>query len=104
MRNRIWTYPPDAIAGPTLFSIPLEEVFFFVIQTYNTALLYVVVTKHLVLPVHLLHPPRTHLAAAGCLIITGLFFFATACVHSRGRYTYLGLILAWATPFVLLLW
>lgn len=27
-------YPPDAIIGPTLFSIPAEELFFFVIQTY----------------------------------------------------------------------
>lgn len=27
-------YPPDAIVGPTLFSIPAEELFFFIIQTY----------------------------------------------------------------------
>lgn len=27
-------YPPEAIIGPTLFSIPAEELFFFVIQTY----------------------------------------------------------------------
>ncbi|PFH59533.1 hypothetical protein XA68_12200 [Ophiocordyceps unilateralis] len=30
---------PDAILGFTLFSIPLEEVFFFVTQTYDTGLL-----------------------------------------------------------------
>ena len=27
-------YPPDVIIGPTLFDIPAEELFFFVIQTY----------------------------------------------------------------------
>jgi hypothetical protein len=30
----VTAYPPDAILGPTLFSIPAEELFFFVIQTY----------------------------------------------------------------------
>ncbi|KAL8694254.1 MAG: hypothetical protein Q9218_001080 [Villophora microphyllina] len=33
IRRRIWTYPAHVIVGPTLFQIPAEEVFFFVIQT-----------------------------------------------------------------------
>lgn len=27
-------YPSEVILGPTLFDIPIEELFFFVIQTY----------------------------------------------------------------------
>ncbi|KAL8722569.1 MAG: hypothetical protein Q9225_000964 [Loekoesia sp. 1 TL-2023] len=53
IRRRIWTYPPDAIVGPTLFSIPAEEIFFFVIQTYNTSLLYLFASKPTFHPVYL---------------------------------------------------
>ena len=42
---KVWTYPPNAILGPTLFRIPIEELFFFVIQTYVTSLLYILVNK-----------------------------------------------------------
>lgn len=42
---KVWTYPPNAILGPTLLRIPAEELFFFVIQTYITSLLYILVNK-----------------------------------------------------------
>lgn len=41
------------IIGPTLFDIPLEEVFFFVIQTYNTSLLYLLLSKPTYQPTYL---------------------------------------------------
>jgi hypothetical protein len=45
IRTGIWSYPSHVVAGPTLLDIPLEEVFFFVIQTYNTTLLYLILSK-----------------------------------------------------------
>jgi 15-cis-phytoene synthase/lycopene beta-cyclase len=51
--TRIWTYPPNAILGPTLFRIPIEELFFFVIQTYITSLLYILVNKSTLFAVYL---------------------------------------------------
>ena len=42
---KVWTYPPNAVLGPTLLRIPAEELFFFVIQTYITSLLYILVNK-----------------------------------------------------------
>ena len=42
IRSRVWTYPANVIVGPTLFAIPAEEIFFFVVQTYNTSLLYLI--------------------------------------------------------------
>ncbi|KAJ4373851.1 hypothetical protein N0V83_002590 [Neocucurbitaria cava] len=53
IRNRIWSYPTHVIVGPKLFEIPLEEVFFFVVQTYNTSLLYLILSKPTFQPVYL---------------------------------------------------
>ncbi|KJZ76523.1 hypothetical protein HIM_04252 [Hirsutella minnesotensis 3608] len=104
IQNRIWSYPPDAVAGPTLYSIPLEEVFFFVIQTYSTALLYIVMTKHLVLPAYLDRPPQKQWGTVGIMILSSVLVLGWAGVLSRSKYTYLGLILIWVCPFMMLLW
>lgn len=32
--NHLQAYPENVILGPTLFDIPIEELFFFIIQTY----------------------------------------------------------------------
>ncbi|RHZ66742.1 uncharacterized protein CDV56_108150 [Aspergillus thermomutatus] len=53
IRHNVWTYPSTAVIGKTIFSVPVEEVFFFIIQTYNTSLLYVILTKRFVLPMYL---------------------------------------------------
>src|SRR5277367_896420 len=53
IRRKIWTYPPSAIIGPTLFSIPAEEIFFFIVQTYSTSLLYLLLSKPVFKPAYL---------------------------------------------------
>ncbi|KAK7743845.1 hypothetical protein SLS53_003864 [Cytospora paraplurivora] len=106
IRHDVWTYPPDAIVGPTLWSIPAEELFFFVIQTYNTTLLYQLLNKPLLHAEYLLSSSRI---ASGLyrviqevlvvLALSGLWL-----VSLGGPGTYLGLILVWACPFALLTW
>ena len=104
--SRIWSYPPNAIVGPTFFKIPAEELFFFVVQTYITSLLYLFLSKPILHPIYLrsdakrLRIWRSFGTIVGLsLIISGLLM-----IQDRGRWLYMGLILVWAMPFVLLLW
>ncbi|TVY67543.1 Bifunctional lycopene cyclase/phytoene synthase [Lachnellula suecica] len=105
IRRKIWTYPPSVIIGPRLFQIPAEEVFFFVIQTYNTSLIYLLLSKPVFHPTYLV--PRR---AIGLPHKAGQIFLATGIAISGFQIwhgvegTYLGLIIAWAGPFALLLW
>ena len=111
IHTRIWTYPPNAIIGPTLFRIPAEEVFFFVIQTYNTALLYLILSKPTFHPVYLrgqkLLNDGRRLGLRrwiGILAIFACILAGIRLIMKGGEGLYMGLILVWAGPFVLLLW
>ncbi|RKF79817.1 Bifunctional lycopene cyclase/phytoene synthase [Golovinomyces cichoracearum] len=105
IRNQIWTYPPQAVLGLHLFLIPVEEVFFFVIQTYNTSLLYILLSKPL------FHPSFLDQATTCGKVISrfvqiaiSLCFILSIPLCRAGESTYLALILLWAIPFILLLW
>ncbi|KAJ5561375.1 phytoene synthase [Penicillium sp. DV-2018c] len=111
IQTRIWTYPADSVIGYTLFKIPLEEVFFFVIQTYNTSLLYILLGKPLVLPIYLAGP--FHLSEHNRLFLwrdIGTLFFSViaalgiACIYYGEQYTYIGLIITWVSPIMILQW
>ncbi|KAF1983866.1 Lycopene beta-cyclase [Aulographum hederae CBS 113979] len=116
IRTRIWTYPSDVVLGPTLFQIPLEELFFFVIQTYITSLLYLILSKPTFHPVYLhgrssnqsshgLSNQRWILYQLAGQIVLGLSIKAGLDMVSQwGTGTYMGLIIIWAAPFLLLLW
>lgn len=117
IRTRVWTYPPDAIVGPTLFSIPAEEIFFFVIQTYNTSLLYLLLSKPTFHPIFLKGPKLLQQCYdevfRGSLRVWGFagqaelivcLMMGIKMVKVGGEGMYMGLILVWACPFLLLLW
>ena len=111
IRRKIWTYPPNVVLGPTFFKIPIEEVFFFVIQTYLTSLLYLIVSKPTCHPVYLqgtksLHnnPWVNRWRWLGTLIIVLGVAIGGVMVADEGKALYLGLIITWAGPFILLLW
>ena len=108
IRRNVWSYPPDAIIGPKLFLIPAEEVFFFVIQTYNTSLLYLFLSKPLFHPGYLAFGARQASLASKKWLGASVFFALIAAgwylVLSHSTGFYLGLILVWASPFALLLW
>ena len=111
IRHKIWTYPPSVIVGPTLFSIPVEEVFFFVIQTYNTSLVYLLLSKPVFYSSYLLARktrdspvPFEVQRNAGAVTLATTVLYGVVLIWNGGEGTYLGLILAWAGPFALLLW
>jgi 15-cis-phytoene synthase/lycopene beta-cyclase len=111
IRWRIWSYPTNTIVGPTLFEVPLEEVFFFIIQTYSTTLLYIVLGKGLVLPPFLSgpfgHPEHVRLILwrdIGTFVFSGTAALGIMCIHHGGQYMYMGLIITWACPIMILQW
>jgi 15-cis-phytoene synthase/lycopene beta-cyclase len=111
IRRKIWTYPSNVIVGPTLLSIPAEEVFFFMIQTYNTTLLYLLLSKPVFCSYYLASRrdrkslvPFEFQRNIGTIILTTLIIYGGGLVWNGSEGTYLGLILAWAGPFALLLW
>jgi len=107
IRSNVWTYPPDAIIGPRFWGIPVEELFFFVIQTYITSLFYILLSKPLFHPIYL-KTQRDTLAwisrgkIIGQVTLIALTFYGGYQIRTGGQGTYLGLILAWALPFALL--
>lgn len=99
------------IVGPRLFSIPAEEVFFFIIQTYNTSLVYLLLSKPVFYSSYLL-PRKTRDSLvpfeiqrnAGAITLATTVIYGGILIWNGGEGTYLGLILSWAGPFALLLW
>lgn len=103
---RIWSYPTNAIVGPTFFKIPAEELFFFVIQTYITSLLYLFLNKPVLHPIYLRGDGKRLQLWRWVGTVVGLVLITSGAlmVNDRGKWLYMGLILVWAIPFVLLLW
>ncbi|GAM82469.1 hypothetical protein ANO11243_004490 [Dothideomycetidae sp. 11243] len=108
IRTGIWTYPADVIIGPKLLDIPLEEVFFFVIQTYNTSLLYLLFSKAIFHPTYLRCEEKKdkwkYYKMFGQLAMALSFRKALELFKHGGEGTYLALITMWAIPVMLLLW
>lgn len=111
IRRKIWTYPPSVIVGPTLFAIPAEEVFFFVIQTYNTTLLYLLLSKPVLHSKYLVArkgrdapAPYKFPRNVGVAVLAAVILAGGLLLRRGDEGTYLGLILVWAGPFALLLW
>ncbi|KAI7158685.1 Lycopene beta-cyclase [Hortaea werneckii] len=112
IRTNIWSYPPNAVLGPTIWQIPIEEVFFFVIQTYNTTLLYLLFSKPVLHSVYLVKEDKASKDGKKWQYIkfAGQALFGLAVkkgidyIRAEGPKTYLGLILVWAAPFLFMLW
>jgi len=109
IKHGIWTYPPNAIIGPRLFAIPIEELFFFIIQTYITAMLYTLLNKPTFHPQFLTNEASAstrmrQIRAAGQFFLGICIAVGAFLVVKGGEGTYLGLILVWACPFLLLTW
>lgn len=108
IRAGIWSYPSDAVLGPKLFDIPLEEMFFFIIQTYNTTLLYLLFSKPTFHPTYLRYEkkgdPWKYYKLAGQGVMALALKRGLGLVREEKEGMYLGLILIWAVPFLLLLW
>lgn len=112
IRTHIWSYPPSAVLGPKILDIPIEEVFFFVIQTFNTSLLYLLLSKPVLHSVYLFKEAKgtregqkwKYIKLMGQLAFALTFKKGIDYVRAEGKQTYLGMILVWAAPFLWVLW
>ncbi|KAJ6035914.1 phytoene synthase, partial [Penicillium herquei] len=103
VRNKVWTYPETSVSGMTLFSVPIEEVFFFCIQTYNTSMIYTIVTRRLVMPAYLKKSDRMARISVA-LLLALLTVIGVGAFQAGGKYTYIGMILGWACSWLLFQW
>ncbi|KAI0802455.1 hypothetical protein GGR55DRAFT_446743 [Xylaria sp. FL0064] len=109
IRHGVWTYPPDTIIGPRLLGIPAEELFFFIIQTYITTLVYILLNKPVLHAQFLTNydessPTTRRIRRVGQLLLYVGIITGAILVFKGGAGTYLGLILIWAGPFLALTW
>lgn len=109
VKNGVWTYAPEALAGPMIFGVPTAELLFLAVQTYITSLIYVLFNITLVHAKYLLtqrDPPDwiTRAKLAGQILLALSTLTGAYLIHVGGQYTYMGLILNWAAPFALLAW
>ena len=111
----IWGYPDDAVLGYTIFKIPVEEVFFFFVQTYTTTMVYLMTNKPIVHVSYLNEisdgvPTKRRVRrqrTVGLLVASGLVWTiakAVAMARAGGPGKYMGLILGWSVPVLLFLW
>jgi len=107
---QIWSYPASSVLGPTLFAIPLEEIFFFFVQTYITANIYHVCSRPVVHALLLPRAPKQARAASiiasrGVAMWLGVYGVAAGALWKGAwEWTYMSLIMVWAAPFLALLW
>ncbi|KAJ6262054.1 hypothetical protein Dda_2857 [Drechslerella dactyloides] len=130
LNRDVWSYPERAVIGQTYWKIPIEELFFFVVQTYTTSLVYLIIAKTIVptafLPILPAPSPPSSVEEAepgrqtsavgneykrarrsfisGGVLLVFLIAVGARLVHEGGNGTYLGLILVWAGPVILFLW
>ncbi|KAI0118410.1 hypothetical protein GGR51DRAFT_215827 [Nemania sp. FL0031] len=109
IRHGIWTYPPSVVLGPRLFWIPIEELFFFIIQTYITTLLYILLNKPILHAQFLTNReesplPTRRVKALGQILLSVAILVGAVLIKDGAEGTYLGLILIWAGPITLLTW
>lgn len=103
IRTKVWTSPSAAVIGYKILSIPVEEIFFFAIQAYNTGMLYILLTRHLALPAYV-QPSSMRARALGIISLGTFVVVGLVCIWLGGIYTYMGAMLAWAFSFLLLQW
>ncbi|MCJ8275385.1 MAG: lycopene cyclase domain-containing protein [Bdellovibrionales bacterium] len=103
IKNTIWDYPPERVIGTFLY-IPFEEYFFFVIQTIIGCLF----TFHMIRTFSSKNRQpsfgsKTFFALVSLLLLT-VITLSIPKVSYENAYRYIRLILAWASPIILLQW
>ena len=99
MANKVWWYGVDRVIG-TIGYVPIEEYLFFALQTLLTGLWGFFVNW--LMPIS---HDKTSYAGKRILTFTFVILFAIGivCLNYESAL-YLGLILSWAMPIILLQW
>ena len=98
--TQVWGYGPDRVLG-VIGYVPIEEYCFFVLQTILTGLWFFFVQNWIPITDKETASPKTKVIGSLLLLVltvSGVFFIFNELS------IYLGLILVWATPVLLLQW
>lgn len=98
----VWYYNPRLVTGITLGWVPIEEYTFFVLQTILSGLWLLWLARRLPLPES--RPDRSTPMRRAALVSLGLvwLFSLGGLISAWQPFTYLGLILVWALPPLIL--
>ena len=99
--TNVWSYDPELVWGITLGYVPLEEYLFFILQTVMVGLWLLILMRRLPPGGEVPQPGRVRAASlGGALVLWLLSVGLLAADWQPARY--LGLLLAWALPPVML--
>ncbi len=98
--RKIWGYPPGSVLF-TIGYVPFEEYLFFVFQTVIAALTLFTVARYYNPPDAPLRADSSKVRWTGVMIAFAIMIFGAICLlFPKG--TYVGLILVWAMPVLML--
>jgi lycopene cyclase domain-containing protein len=100
--TRVWYYDPALVTGITLGWVPIEEYTFFILQTLLAGLWLIWLARRLPVPAIQTAPSnniRQKAVLAGAVLWT---LAAVLLLSGPQNFNYLGLILVWAFPPILL--
>lgn len=100
--TRVWWYDPNLVTGILIGYVPIEEYTFFILQPILTGLWLLLLMRHLpVAPAPAANSARIRVVATAA---TGMIWLASALILAAGWLpgTYLGLLLVWALPPLML--
>ncbi|KAE8266130.1 hypothetical protein A4X09_0g6214 [Tilletia walkeri] len=110
IRMRAWGYPRACVLG-TVWRIPVEEYFFFLIQSVMTTLFTTLLTRWILPPLYLQPKPagtsawRASTLMPICYVGICLSGLSLAFASENQHNYYLGMILWWSSiPLILLTW
>jgi lycopene cyclase domain-containing protein len=100
--TNVWGYPPNRVLGLTLGWVPIEEYIFFVLQSLLAGMWWMWLARRL--PVDTRPLPHAGRVRWMTTIILGVAWLAMAALFFMGgsQFTYVGLILLWAIPPIML--
>lgn len=111
--HKAWTYAPWAVTG-TILGVPIEEVFFFIIQTFLTGYLYNIFTFPLLPSLYLLPKPNSFptrypsfwsfIRWSPSFIFAGISILSWVLCQPETHQFYITCIGFWAFPICTFLW
>jgi lycopene cyclase domain-containing protein len=100
--NGIWFYNHKLVSGFTIGWVPIEEYVFFVLQTCLTGLWLLWLSRRLAMPQSGPNQPK-RVRMTGMIVAGSIWLISLTCLFLAWHpFTYLGLILAWALPPLIL--
>lgn len=98
----VWYYNPDLVTGIVLGYVPIEEYTFFVVETILAGLWWWFLSRRLHPPSNQFSPNKKLIQTSSSLLIIVWMIFTYLFFFGDVKWTYLGIILFWALPPILL--